>query len=88
MNTNDSHPPVRKSRTTNPPNTISREDEDMSLFGVHIVPSEAVKPNESLMISGARMTHEENLTTGERKEIIEFIDAVKAQKEGLQHGNT
>ena len=50
------------------------------LYGVNIVPL-GNSPDEILLVSGAKMTHEENLTTGEKKKVISFIDAIKAEIE-------
>lgn len=46
------------------------------LFGVKIVPL-GDKPDEVLFVSGATMTHAENLTTGEKQQIVSYIDAIK-----------
>ena len=48
------------------------------LYGVKIVPL-GDKPDEVVFISGAKLTHQENLTTGEKKKIISFIDAIKVK---------
>lgn len=51
-------------------------DKDDTLFGVHTVPSVAIPENKALFVSGARTTHTENLTTGEQKQVNDFIDAI------------
>lgn len=50
-----------------------------NLFGVHIVPLDNVSKDEALLVSGTKITHEENLTTGEKKKIISFIDSIKVK---------
>lgn len=50
------------------------------LFGVKIVPSRAVSKDEALMISGAKTTHTENLTTDELEKVNSFIDAIKIKR--------
>lgn len=50
------------------------------LFGVNIVPSRAISEDEAFMISGAKITHTENLTTGELEKVSSFIDAVKIKR--------
>lgn len=50
-----------------------------NLFGVHIVPLESMPKDEALFVSGVKMTHAENLTTGEKKKIISFVDTIAAQ---------
>lgn len=50
------------------------------LFGVKIVPSRAVSKGEALMISGTKITHIKNLTTGELEKVSSFIDAIKIKR--------
>ena len=50
------------------------------LFGVKIVPSRAISEDEAFMISGAKITHTENLTTGELEKVSSFIDAIKIKR--------
>ena len=50
------------------------------LFGVKIVPNNNIQKDEAYLVSGAKMTHTENLTTGDIKKITAFIDAIKLEK--------
>ena len=46
------------------------------LYGVKIVPL-GDNPKEATLVSGAKMTHYKNLTTGEKQKIITWVDSVK-----------
>ncbi len=55
----------------------NQANKEKGLYDVNIVPSETIADDEILVVSGAKMTHEENLTTGEKKKIISWIDSIR-----------
>ena len=54
---------------------------DLELFGVKIVPKSFVKKGNIFAVSGPKITHIENLSTGEVTEVVEVIDALIIEKD-------